>query len=191
MGAWQRAGRRVCCTSTVKITVKTCSICAMNLLPAVSLSGSSGSWRASMIENAMIKNSDSCENHLREANQLVGQARSSAFGRAELWRTICGRPRARTSSNREATPPTPSFRRPRQRLLLPEPKKAQHGPVRLEAPQRRPQGPAPARRARRWAVKKPRAPRAWGAAKARVDGARGWGTRVSYLSRLRPRCHSG
>ena len=93
----------------VKITVKTCSICAMNLLPAVSLSGSSGSWRASMIENAMIKNSDSCENHLREANRLVGQARSSAFGRAELWRTICGRPRARTSSNWEAPPPTPSF----------------------------------------------------------------------------------
>ena len=42
-------------------------------------------------------------------NRLVGQARSSAFGRAELWRTICGRPRARTSSNREAPPPTLSF----------------------------------------------------------------------------------
>ena len=56
---------------------------------------------------------DQEQRQLREppaaTNRLVGQARSSAFGRAELWRTICGRPRARTSSNREAPPPTPSF----------------------------------------------------------------------------------
>ena len=73
--------RAAALTSMVKKTVNTFSVTLMNAFPGVSLSGSSGSYIASMIENTTISVSESWPNHLRIERARVSCGSKKKTGR--------------------------------------------------------------------------------------------------------------